>query len=306
MDLKHVLTLMFVCQVIHRGLSVLVAPDNVTIISKNLLSILYWSPVTAENWTVHYRVQYKLSSHDNKWSWTDIETCNPTNKTECNFTSAIRASFTVNLRVRAESGTDFSSWSETESFCALNETVIGPPNVNLIPGKRAMTVVASVPPSLKNEYKDHLKYSVVSFKKDDPMKKVGFRLQKSPILFEDLVPWTRYCVNVSIVISKFTELKTVPKKECTDILEDEETKSIKLLVISVLIPIGVIAMVIGCLFLVKKNYGHIKHLLLPVWEVPNHIQQFLAEPSYEFCEMPLSSYSREEPCDTITVLLEID
>ncbi|KAK6487031.1 interferon alpha/beta receptor 1a-like [Huso huso] len=299
MTLNIICTVVLILAAIPQGIARLPKPQNVKIKSVNLRSVLHWDPVSSE--APSYDVEYK---HVDFHQWSVIKQCESTDKTECDFTDSIRHHYNVTLRVRARSGSNTSAWVETEHFCPLSHTELGPPSVTLEVESRVLYVSISDPlenstnQSLKHYY-TQLKYQVTYWKEHEKM----IELDPSPntsIGLEELEPGAMYCVEVKTVEDYYhvnNQVGKPSKVDCKYIYDNDPTKVVFFVVLSAVV---ICFFVIGCFFLVRYTPGYVKNLLHPAWNVPDHIAEFLSRSSEGLNVRCVS----EEKFDTVSVLLD--
>ncbi|XP_041115335.1 interferon alpha/beta receptor 1a-like [Polyodon spathula] len=299
MNLNLFSTVVLILAAITRGNAGLPRPQNVKIKSVNLRSVLHWDPVSTE--ATAYDVEYKLVDFH---QWSAIKECASTNKTECDFTDSIHHYYNVQLRVRARSGSNTSAWAETKQFCPLSHTELGPPGVKLEVESGVLYVSISDPlenstnQSLKYYY-EQLKYQITYWKEREKM----IELDPSPstsVRLEELEPGAMYCVEVKAVEDYYhvnNQVGKPSKVDCKTIYDNSPTKVVVPVVLGAVI---IFLFVIGCFLLMRYTPGHIKDLLHPTWNFPDHIAEFLNRSS-EGMNVRCDS---EEKFDNVSVLLD--
>ncbi|KAG7463673.1 hypothetical protein MATL_G00179080 [Megalops atlanticus] len=294
MILKYMSCIFFISQGILRGVwTLLPAPENVTVVSENLHSELRWSPVQGNHikYTVQYRIQ-RLGWGSNSNEWLDIQTCAPTVVERCDFTSDIRASFNVTLRVRAQDGNQTSPWSQSKLFQAISQTRLGPPNVTLITKHKLHVYISD--PFQRTDFADNLRYRVSYWPENQNLTHSVDSL--SPVVIDNIEVGVKYCVEVHYLQNHRLRNNSVPSaRQCVVIPESEEARVIRILwVVAVAVAVAG-ALMLGCIYGVGKD--KLKQLLQPLLQPPlqpaGHIREFLMEEDH-FLHLPESSTTKGE------------
>ncbi|XP_055978022.1 interleukin-20 receptor subunit beta [Sorex fumeus] len=115
------------------GMSILPAPQNLSVQSVNMKHLLTWSPVTVPGHQVHYSVEYQgeYESLYRSHIWIPSSWCLATEAPECDVSDDITATVPYNLRVRATLGLQSSAWSTLQYPFNRNSTLLTPPGMAL-------------------------------------------------------------------------------------------------------------------------------------------------------------------------------
>ncbi|XP_055965347.1 interferon alpha/beta receptor 1 [Sorex fumeus] len=126
------------------GGEALKSPQNVevSIIDDNIT--LKWERSDEYDKNVTFSAYYQIPLEIN---WTELPGCQHVTTFECSFSSdALEDIYKeVQLRVRAEKGSDTSPWYEVDSFVPYNEARIGPPELRLEAEDKAIIITISPP-----------------------------------------------------------------------------------------------------------------------------------------------------------------
>ncbi|KAJ8246752.1 hypothetical protein GJAV_G00255010 [Gymnothorax javanicus] len=255
---------------IFRGaLTLLLGPTNVTVESVNLHSELRWSPVTTDE-DVWYTVQYQVS-HD---KWQGIPPCSHTRESRCPLTFDVFIN--VTLRVQALDGKDVSPWSQARPFKAVEQTILGPPNVTLRPNaEKSWLVILIGDPFDKRDFSKDLMHRIY-YKKGNSDWMV-YKDTLSPVTFDGLEVGMNYCIQVHYIWHHKLRPNSIPSiPQCVVIPESESARVIRITWVTTLIVLLLFGLLLACAYGLSKNYNKLKQLFHPPLRLPEHLREFLS------------------------------
>uniref|UniRef100_A0A669CJ80 Fibronectin type-III domain-containing protein n=1 Tax=Oreochromis niloticus TaxID=8128 RepID=A0A669CJ80_ORENI len=137
------------------AVGILPKPVNVSLTSLNFSYILKWQAGPGTPPGVYYNVEYTT---DRKQSWKPVPACVALRAGQtCDLTRAFKDPFDHYVaRVQAFTATQRSSWTVSDSFQPLSDTVIGPPDVAVSGCGNCLILHLTLPEVLASE---HLKDS---------------------------------------------------------------------------------------------------------------------------------------------------
>ncbi|XP_069744427.1 interleukin-22 receptor subunit alpha-2-like isoform X2 [Narcine bancroftii] len=202
---------------------------DVKFISQNFHNVLHWKPGNrTENGTMYF-VQHQ--QYGNQWSnkpecWGIRVTC-------CDLTQETNPySELFFARVRAFSFNQFSDWTQSETFCPMTDTLIGPPETEVICLEKSILVKLTAPLtflkkqnkilSIEETYFD-IKYNIIlSVKAQDQigLEHKGTYITKNKTFeIQHLSPGTTYCISVRIQASLNENIGVLSKEQCVKLAD---------------------------------------------------------------------------------------
>ncbi|XP_058247754.1 interleukin-10 receptor subunit beta-like [Hemibagrus wyckioides] len=275
-------------------------PQNLRNTSENLGLVLEWDPPqTSSAKDFRYTAEYK--------SWNFFEAvCVNVSSLSCDFTNDVTPYGTYTLRVRTELNGKSSAWVEIECEPLETITVIGAPDVTLQSRRGKMEVGITEPVLRKSSLKDI--YSNIAYNihywiegKTTEVKVVD----QSRVMLTDLLPDTRYCVQVQIVMDhkKFSLLSNITCKMNT--ASDEVAPWLIAVVLFVSLLVTLISVFLPFLA-VWYGYRGIR-FLHPRAKIPEHFKQYLTErPSSAMLLAMQNSAQPKEPYHEISIITAHD
>ncbi|XP_007939498.1 interleukin-10 receptor subunit beta [Orycteropus afer afer] len=277
-------------------------PENVRMNSVNLRNILQWESPAFPKGNLTYTAQFQSYN-----SFQD--TCKSTALTECDFSHLSKYGYHT-LRVRTEFADEHSDWVNI-TFCPVDDTVIGPPRmqVEVLADSLHMRFLApevvSEPETwtMKNFYTSWA-YNVQYWKNGTNEK---FQIT-APYDFEvlrNLEPWTTYCVQVQGFLPDRNKTGEWSQPVCEQTTKDETTPSWIIAIILIASVFMVFLVLLGCFALMWYIYKKTKYIFAPGHSLPQHLKEFLGYPHNStllFFSLPPSD--EDEVFDKLSVITE--
>nr|UOI84940.1 cytokine receptor family member b5-1 [Ictalurus punctatus] len=292
--------------------AVLPVPQNVIIQTCNMNYVLKWdwdpnqAPDDANNvtFTAQYLPMFKMSKPKRKQDWKSV--CESTPEHVCDFSSAkLHYLGMWLLRLRAQSGQNFSSWVKIE-FCPDRDAVIGPPSaVNVTPVNGFLQVAISDPLTITNgsmkEWLPNMYYFIQYWKRSSPTQPTNLTSANNLVILPELKSWTWYCVRVQSVDDYYKKASVFSPTYC--IQTDGQTPYWQI-VVYFLLSLGLSFLVLlvlsMCIFRVVKV---VKNTFYPLVPLPQHIQEYL---DFGSSDVPrLLSAEPEICCDRLNLLTPV-
>ncbi|XP_072441628.1 interleukin-10 receptor subunit beta-like [Chiloscyllium punctatum] len=283
-------------------------PQNVKMHTINFKNLLQWSPVTYHKGNVNYSVEYqsyydkafKKHAHFKKG-------CTSITMTECDL-SILSVMVGYYLRVRAEYENETSEWAVIDEFEPSVHTEIGPPSVVVKP-RLDMLDVNIIGPVNENNYKSmqeyflDLAYKVSYWKVGEEEKVESINTNQKMTTLTNLEAWTTYCLKVEPVLHN---RKTHPSSIVCGTTMDNGRAPVWQVIVTLLASICVVFGVTMGIFY-SSHYIHraVKHSFQPSYNLPEHIKEYLKEPSLtsQFLLPPPNMY--EESFDKLSIISDI-
>ncbi|XP_078423603.1 uncharacterized protein LOC144696135 isoform X1 [Cetorhinus maximus] len=257
-------------------------PTGVQFDSVNFNNTLRWTQKGSQQ-TV-YDVEYRVYGET---IWENKPECHHIAAHYCDLTNEIvQENNWYYARVMAILKNANSTWSLSERFCPLDETIIGAPAVDYTAGDRSITILVHLPQvaprkggrrSIKDIF-DAIEYEV---QLNQPLtnKMVFNSLNESAYLkIESLEPNTNYCAKVQLHLRKgIFSKKSQPAHFCIQTLQE---KTLIIILLMAFAFFGTITTGIFCC----RAYGYIKHhrtlpQSLNLDQILSHERVLLKEPS---------------------------
>ncbi|XP_055501062.1 interleukin-10 receptor subunit beta-like isoform X2 [Leucoraja erinacea] len=262
-------------------------PENVTVDSYNMKHVVKWDPDVLQLGPVTYSVQFQGSfERKNQENWTDALNCTRTDATECDLLDSLTFYAKYYLRVRMEYEGGTSEWVEINPFCPYKDTVIGPPSVEVLSEAGLLHIHISDPVhengiSLKYYYQD-IVYEVYYWEMNDNgnMKVRNVTVPSSTVLL-DLKPWTTYCLKIRASLLDHIKQGLTSPMYCSAVTADAKRRAIEVVQVLFIALFAVLVITMGCFFFVSYVRKVVKHLTYPSYSLPNHIKEYLTEPSQQ-------------------------
>ncbi|XP_013919037.1 PREDICTED: interferon gamma receptor 2-like [Thamnophis sirtalis] len=263
------------------------APQNLTIKSYNFQNVLSWSPVKGINGPVFYRVQRCLPS-DRTWEKVN---CRDITKPECDFES-IKNSLRIILRVRAEEGNLKSEWSETDSFVAQKDTIIGPPRKINVTSEANTILISFLPPFEKRSNFSSFDYTIYWENSENKAQTMN-TVHK----FKDLKERTTYCFRIQAKLHGLEGEKS--GIHCAKTTITDGTRILHCILIFIFVFL-MLALVFLLLMIIRKYQNIIKSFWQPPLTIPTHYTEDLNDPEMITIE-EFHNSAAEDPCEIISV-----
>ncbi|XP_048452705.1 interleukin-22 receptor subunit alpha-2-like [Rhincodon typus] len=129
-------------------------PQDVKFTSQNFQNVIHWKTSNeTENFTAYF-VQHRLYGKP----WSNKTDCWGIKETSCDLTQETNPFFEKFFaRVRAYSFNEFSNWTESEAFCPMTDTLIGPPEIEVISFETSILVKVIAPCTMLKKQNGSLK-----------------------------------------------------------------------------------------------------------------------------------------------------
>ncbi|XP_036602773.1 interleukin-10 receptor subunit beta [Trichosurus vulpecula] len=282
-------------------LAILPEPKNVRMNSVNLKNILQWEPPDFYKGNVTYTAQYKsYRSFDDK--------CKNIILTSCDFSDISKYGNYI-LRVRAESEDDQSDWVNV-TFCPLEDTIIGPPEIQVESLAGSLHLHFSCP-NVENEpnmwtLKDYY-YSWtynIQYWKNGTNDKLEKNVPHDSEVLSDLDPRTVYCLQVQGFVTDKNKTGEWSQPICAQTTDNGLHPYWIYVAVLIVSMIVVLMLVLGCFCMVWYFYRKVKCTFFPGYSFPQHLKEYLEQPSK--CNsflLPVPS-SESESFDKLSVIEE--
>ncbi|MBZ3889379.1 Interleukin-10 receptor subunit beta [Sciurus carolinensis] len=277
-------------------------PENVRMNSVNFKNILRWESPVFHKGNLTFTAQFQ--------SYRQFQNiCKSTASTECDF-SSISKYGDHTLRVRAEFADEHSEWVNI-SFCPVDDTIIGPPamQVEALADSLHMRFLA---PRIEKEPETWTMRNIynswaynVQYWKNGTDKKFRTTLQYDFGVLRNLEPWTTYCVQVQGFLPDRNKAGEWSEPVCERTTEDETTPSWVVAVVLIASVFLAFLVLLGCFALLWYIYKKTKHTFCPGNSLPQHLKEFLGNPHHStllWFSFPLSE--ENEVFDKLSIISE--
>ncbi|XP_078265755.1 interleukin-10 receptor subunit beta-like isoform X2 [Rhinoraja longicauda] len=263
------------------------APKNVIVDSYNMKHVVKWDPDVFQLGPVTYSVQFQGNfERRTRDNWTDALNCTRTVETECDLLDSLAFYATYHLRVRMEYEGGTSEWVELNPFCPYKDTLIGPPSVEVLSDAGVLHVRISDPVredgiTLRFNYQD-IAYDVFYWEKNDNGNTEVYNVTaSSSTVLLNLKPWTTYCLKIQASLSDPVKQGLPSPVYCSAVTADAKRRAIEVVLVLFVTLIAVLVTTLGCFFFVRYVRKVVKHLMYPSYSLPDHIKEYLTEPSHQ-------------------------
>ncbi|XP_064236171.1 interleukin-10 receptor subunit beta isoform X1 [Aotus nancymaae] len=277
-------------------------PENVRMNSVNFKNILQWESPAFTKGNLTFTAQFQSYR-----TFQDI--CVSTTSTECDF-SSISKYGDHTLRVRAEFADEHSDWVNI-TFCPVDDTIIGPPGVQVevLADSLHMRFLA---PKIENEYETWTMKNVynswtynVQYWKNGTDEKFQITPQYDFEVLRNLEPWTTYCIQVQGFLPDRNKTGEWSEPVCEETNNDETVPSWMVAVILMASVFVVCLALLGCFALLWYIYKKTKYAFCPGNSLPQHLKEFLGHPHHNtllFFSFPFSD--ENDVFDKLSVITE--
>uniref|UniRef100_UPI00398F28A3 uncharacterized protein n=1 Tax=Pristiophorus japonicus TaxID=55135 RepID=UPI00398F28A3 len=285
------------------------APQNVKMHSINFKSLLQWNPVTYHKGNVHYSVEYQ-SYYDNQQKEPFEKGCTKISVTECDLSNELANMVGYYLRVRTEYEDKTSEWADLKEFEPFAETEIGPPLAVVVKPRLDMLDITISEPVNENdnksmrEYFMDLAYKVSYWKVAGEIKIESVNIQQTMTTLTNLKPWTTYCLKVEPVVPN---RKTHPSSiVCETTMDNGRVPVWQIIVLLLISILGVFIVTMGIFYASLHGYRTVRYTLFPSYNLPDHIKEYLKQPSLN-SQFPLLQTKNlyEESFDKLSIISDI-
>ncbi|XP_059838502.1 interleukin-20 receptor subunit alpha-like [Hypanus sabinus] len=201
------------------------APKDVKFISQNLHNVLHWKLGNGTENTTYF-VQHKQYGQP----WSNKTECWGIRVTCCDLTEETKPYFeNFFARVRAFSFNRLTDWTQSETFHPIRDTVIGPPEVEVISSEKSLLVKLIAPLiavngslSVKDTYLE-VKYNIILSVKAQGQANVEYQrtyiTNNNSFEIQHLSPGTSYCVSVQTKVSYNDNIGDLSREQCVTLAE---------------------------------------------------------------------------------------
>ncbi|XP_032265057.1 interleukin-20 receptor subunit beta [Phoca vitulina] len=196
------------------GVTVLPAPQNLSVQSTNMKHLLTWSPVIVPGEIIYYFVEYQGEYESLYMShiWIPSSWCSPTEGPECDITDDITATVPYKLRVRATLGSQTSAWSTLQHPFNRNSTTLTPPVMEVTKdGFHLVIKLEDLGPQFE---------FLVAYWRREPGAKEHVKVVRSrgiPVHLETMEPGAAYCVKVQTFVKAIRRHSPFSQAECVKV-----------------------------------------------------------------------------------------
>nr|XP_002761440.4 interleukin-10 receptor subunit beta [Callithrix jacchus]XP_054105008.1 interleukin-10 receptor subunit beta [Callithrix jacchus]XP_054105009.1 interleukin-10 receptor subunit beta [Callithrix jacchus] len=277
-------------------------PENVRMNSVNFKNILQWESPAFTKGNLTFTAQFQSYR-----TFQDI--CVSTTSMECDF-SSISKYGDHTLRVRAEFADEHSDWVNI-TFCPVDDTIIGPPGVQVevLADSLHMRFLA---PKIENEYETWTMKNVynswaynVQYWKNGSDEKFQITPQYDFEVLRNLEPWTTYCIQVQGFLPDRNKTGEWSEPVCEETNNDETVPSWMVAIILMASVFVVCLALLGCFTLLWYIYKKTKYAFCPGNSLPQHLKEFLGHPHHNtllFLSFPFSD--ENDVFDKLSVITE--
>lgn len=196
------------------GVTVLPAPQNLSVQSTNMKHLLMWSPVIVPGEVIHYSVEYQGEYESLYLShmWIPSTCCSSTEDPECDITDDITATVPYNLRVRAILGSQTSAWSTLKHPFNRNSTILTPPGMEVT--KDGFHLVINL-----EDLGPQFEFLVVYWRREPGAKEHVKTIGSGgiPVHLETMEPGAAYCVKAQTFVKVIGRQSAFSQAECVKV-----------------------------------------------------------------------------------------
>ncbi|NWJ07357.1 I20RB protein, partial [Crypturellus undulatus] len=265
--------------------ALLPAPQNISIISTNMIHVLTWSPVTIQGETVRYSVEFQ-GEYEREYaneSWIPISECLLITATVCNITEDISATVPYNLRVRADIGTRRSEWGTLKVFFNRITTYLTPPPMKIIAdGYHLLAELEDMGPAFQ--------FRVLYWRKgqESRMQQKMVKEIRSTLHLGTMEAGTEYCVKAQTYVEAINRSSNFSEMQCVRAQGDRSTWLVTALISSASFAVAALTLP----FLVWKTSKIFQYSCCPIAVLPDTLK--VSEPS---TQLILCGSEEAEHCD---------
>ncbi|XP_014699232.1 interleukin-10 receptor subunit beta isoform X5 [Equus asinus] len=278
-------------------------PENVRMNSVNFRNILQWESPAFPKGDLTFTAQFQSYR-----KFEDI--CTSTTLMECDFSSISKYGYHT-LRVRAEFEDERSDWVNI-TFCPVDDTVIGPPGMQVEALANSLHL-RFLAPKIENEPETWTMKNIynswaynVQYWKNGSDEKYPITCQYDFEVLRNLEPWTTYCIQVRGFLPERNKTGEWSEPICEQTTIDETPSSWIIAVILAASVCAAFLLLLGCIALVWCIYVKTKYAFSPGNVLPQHLKEFLGHPHHNkllFFSFPLSD--EDEVFDKLSIITQV-
>uniref|UniRef100_A0A8C2N060 Interleukin-10 receptor subunit beta n=1 Tax=Cricetulus griseus TaxID=10029 RepID=A0A8C2N060_CRIGR len=284
------------------ALGMIPPPKNVKMNSVNFKNILQWESPAFPKGNLTFTAQYESYRYFQ-------DRCKNTVSTQCDF-SVLSKYGDHTVRVRAEFADEYSEWVNI-TFCPLDDTVIGPPGMQIEPLADSLHLRFSAPKiesepetwTMKNIYNSWT-YRV-QYWKNGTDKKFEVTSPYNSEVLRDLEARTTYCIQVQGFLLDQNRNGEWSEPTCERTTNGDTTPPWMVAVLLVTSVLVVFLLLLGCFGFLWYIYKKAKYTFHSGTSLPQHLKEFLGHPHHRaspLFSLPLSDET--EVFDKLSVINE--
>ncbi|XP_032330226.1 interleukin-10 receptor subunit beta isoform X1 [Camelus ferus] len=278
-------------------------PENVRMNSVNFKNILQWESPAFPKGNLTFTAQYQSYR-----KFQDV--CTSTVLTECDFSSLSKYGDHT-LRVRAEFADEHSDWINI-TFCPVDDTIIGPPGMQ-VEGLANSLHLRFLAPKIEKEPETWTMRNIynswayhVQYWKNGSDEKYTITCQYDFEVLRNLESWTTYCVQVQGFLPDRNKTGQWSELVCEQTTNDETTPSWLVAGVLAASVCAAFLLLLGCLASLRCLYRKARYAFSPRYSFPQHLKEFLGHPHHS----TLLSFSfllsdENEVFDKLSVITEV-
>lgn len=284
------------------ALGMIPPPENVRMNSVNFKNILQWEVPAFPKENLTFTAQY-----ESYWYFQDR--CKNTASTHCDF-SVLSKYGDHTVRVRTELADEHSEWVNV-TFCPVEDTVIGPPEMQIESLADSLHMRFSAP-QIENEPETWTMKNIynswayrVQYWKNGTKEKFQVTSQYDSEVLRDLEPWTTYCIQVQGFLLNQNRTGEWSKPVCERTTSDETTPPWIVAIILIASVLIVFLFLLGCFSMLWFIYKKTKYTFHSGTSLPQHLKEFLSQPHHStFLLFSFPPPDETEVFDKLSVITE--
>lgn len=252
------------------ALGMIPPPENVRMNSVNFKNILQWEVPAFPQKNLTFTAQY-----ESYWYFQDR--CKNIASTQCDF-SVLSKYGDHTVRVRTEFADEHSEWVNI-TFCPVEDTIIGPPEMQIESLADSFHMRFSAP-QIENEPETWTMKNIynswayrVQYWKNGTNEKFHVISQYDSEVLRDLEPWTTYCIQVQGFLLNQNRTGEWSKPVCERTSNDETTPSWIVAIILIVSVLVVFLCLLGCFGVLWFIYKKTKYTFHSGTSLPQHLKE---------------------------------
>lgn len=214
------------------------------------------------------------------------------------------------MRVRTELADEHSEWVNV-TFCPVEDTVIGPPEMQIESLADSLHMRFSAP-QIENEPETWTMKNIynswayrVQYWKNGTKEKFQVTSQYDSEVLRDLEPWTTYCIQVQGFLLNQNRTGEWSKPVCERTTSDETTPPWIVAIILIASVLIVFLFLLGCFSMLWFIYKKTKYTFHSGTSLPQHLKEFLSQPHHStFLLFSFPPPDETEVFDKLSVITE--
>ncbi|CAH6792548.1 interleukin-10 receptor subunit beta isoform X2 [Phodopus roborovskii] len=283
------------------ALGMIPPPKNVKMNSVNFKNILQWESPAFPKGNLTFTAQY-----ESYWYFQDR--CKNTASTHCDF-SVLSKYGDHTVRVRAEFADEHSEWVNV-TFCPVDDTIIGPPEMQIEPLADSLHMRFSAP-KIENEPETWTMKNIynswayrVQYWKNGTDEKIQVTSRYDSAVLRDLEAWTTYCIQVQGFLLDQNRNGEWSEPVCERTTNDETTPPWIVAILLVTSVFVVFLFLLGCFGLLWFICKKAKYTFHSGTSLPQHLKEFLGHPHRASLLFSLPVSDETEVFDELSIVHE--